>query len=150
MSDEKPPGPTRRDVLLDAGLALGFAGVAGSVGYPVIAYLQPPATRDREANQVVAARVDEIPPNGWKIFRFGTKPGLLVRTASGEYRAFSAKCTHLDCIVQYRPEDQVILCACHRGLYDLTGRNVSGPPPRPLEAYEVRVQGQDVVVSRKA
>jgi Rieske Fe-S protein len=59
-------------------------------------------------------------------------------------------CTDLNCTVQYREDLHQIWCACHNGLYDLAGRNVSGPPPRPLESFEVHVQGEDVVVSRKA
>ena len=53
---------------------------------------------------------------------------------TGNYRALSATCTHLGCIVQYRSDLQEIWCACHNGLYDLNGRNISGPPPRPLAA----------------
>jgi Rieske Fe-S protein len=50
--------------------------------------------------------------------------------------------------VQYRAPDKVIWCACHNGFYDLEGRNVSGPPPRPLERYDVHLAGDDVVVER--
>jgi len=75
----------------------------------------------------------------------------LIRTPStGEYRAFTAVCTHLGCTVQYRPDLQEIWCPCHNGIYDLQGRNVSGPPPRPLAQYQVHIQGQDIVVVRNA
>ena len=50
----------------------------------------------------MAGKVGELKPNSGKIFRFGSRPGLLIRTASGEYRAISATCTHLGCTVQYR------------------------------------------------
>jgi Rieske Fe-S protein len=50
--------------------------------------------------------------------------------------------------VQFRPGDRTIWCACHDGLYDLEGRNVSGPPPRPLERYVVHVIGDEVVVEK--
>ena len=43
-----------------------------------------------------------------------------------------------------------IWCPCHNGQFDLSGRNVSGPPPQPLESYDVVVKGEDVVVSRRA
>lgn len=149
MSEERSCPMTRR-CLLDGCLGAGLAGVAGSIVYPLAAYLVPPETRDLPKGEAVAAQVGELAPNAWKIFKFGTRPGLLIHTASGEYRAFSAVCTHLNCTVQYRPEEQVILCACHRGLFDMTGKNVGGPPPRPLESYGVRVQGGDIIVSRKA
>ena len=132
-------------ILLGGGLLGSFA----SFLYPVLRYLVPPRVADLGGDQVIAGKVNELKPNSAKIFRFGSRPGLLIRNSDGNYRALSATCTHLGCIVQYRSDLQEIWCACHNGLYDLNGRNISGPPPRPLEAYEVHLRGDDVVVSRK-
>jgi Rieske Fe-S protein len=121
----------------------------GSFFYPVIRYLVPPAATDLGGDTVVAGRIGELQPNSAKIFRFGNRPGLLVRTAEGEYRALSATCTHLGCTVQYKADQHRIWCACHNGQFDLAGRNIAGPPPRPLELFEVHQQGEDLVVSRK-
>lgn len=117
--------------------------------YPLVRYLIPPPTADLGSDTVVAGRVGELKRNTGKIFRFGSRPGLLILTAEGEYRALSATCTHLDCTVQYRGDLHEIWCACHNGLYDLNGRNLSGPPPRPLEAYDVHVRGDEIVVNRR-
>jgi cytochrome b6-f complex iron-sulfur subunit len=61
-------------------------------------------------------------------------------------------CTHLECTVQYKIDTAQLWCACHNGLYDLSGRVVSGPPPRALDVFTVNVRGEgldaDVVVSR--
>ena len=133
-------------------LLLG-SGVLASIAsflYPAIRYMIPPPVGESTSRSVVAANVNELKNNSGKIFKFGSKPAILVRTPDGEYRAFTAVCTHLNCTVQYRSDLHEIWCACHNGLYDLSGRNISGPPPRPLEAYEVHVQGEDVVVSRSA
>ena len=129
---------------------IGLAGttLGAFVLYPVFRYLVPPPTPEAATRRVVAAKADELAPNSFKTFPFGSQPGILVRTVSGEYRALSAVCTHLGCTVQYRAPDRVIWCACHNGLYDLEGRNVSGPPPRPLERYVVHVEGGDVIVER--
>ena len=81
---------------------------------------------------------------------FGAEPALVIRLASGELRAFGAVCTHLSCTVQYRGDLQEIWCACHNGHYDLNGRNVSGPPPRPLPAYGVSVRDDEVIITRNA
>jgi Rieske Fe-S protein len=97
---------------------------------------------------VVAARKNELAPGGFKIFPFGGQPGLLIRNADGSYRAFTAVCTHLGCTVQYKSAESAIWCACHNGRYDLTGRNVSGPPPRPLEAFVVHESGDEIVVEK--
>jgi Rieske Fe-S protein len=129
------------------------SGVAASIIsflYPAVRYIIPPPVAESASSFVVAAKVGELKNNAGKIFKFGSRPALLVHLADGSYRAFSAVCTHLNCTVQYRSDLREIWCACHNGLYDLEGRNVSGPPPRPLETFEVHIQGEDVVVTRTA
>ena len=122
---------------------------AGAILYPVLAYLKPPAQAEAEVTSVKAGKLSEIPMDSGSIVRFGTKPVILLRSAKGELHAFSATCTHLDCTVQYRKDFGLIWCACHNGKYDFNGRNVSGPPPRPLDEYKVNVQGGDVFISKK-
>lgn len=124
-----------------------FATLAAIV-YPIIRFMAPPQVVEAMESSVVAAKLSELPPNSGKIFKFGSKPGLIVRTASGEFKAFSAVCTHLDCIVQYRSDTKQIWCACHNGQYNLNGENIGGPPPRPLEQYPVNKRGDDIVVNR--
>lgn len=140
--------PFRRRLL---GVLLGSSVVASlaAVLYPVLKFVLPPLSAELDADTVVAARADELAPNSAKVFRFGNRPGLLVRLADGSYRALSAVCTHLNCTVQYRSREHDIWCACHNGVYDLQGRTVSGPPPRPLEEYDVHVRGEEVVVARR-
>jgi len=148
QSPDRPIQSGRRwvNILLGSGIV---ASVVSFV-YPAIRYIIPPPVGESTSRSAVAAKVDEIRRNSGKIFKFGSKPALLVRLADGTYRAFSAVCTHLNCTVQYREDLHQIWCACHNGLYDLEGRNVSGPPPRPLDVFEVHVQGEDVVVTRSA
>ena len=130
-------------------LGTGLVASASSFLYPILRYLVPPKLPDLGGDAVLAAKTSELKPNTAKTFRFGSRPGLLVETVSGEYHAMSATCTHLGCTVQYRPDLREIWCACHNGIYDLNGRNISGPPPRPLEAFEVQVRGDDIFVRRK-
>jgi Rieske Fe-S protein len=139
--------PRRRwlGMLLGSSLAASLA----SILYPILKFVQPPATGELEVDSVAAARTDELAPGAAKIFRFGARPGLLVRLPDGGYRGFSAICTHLNCTVQYRSGEQDIWCACHNGIYDLHGRNISGPPPRPLEEYDVHERGEEIVVARR-
>jgi Rieske Fe-S protein len=143
------PQNGKRDFLkyvLGGGLLAWFASVA----YPIFAYLKPPEQGEVEVSSVKVGALSSIEKDSGTIVRFGNKPVILVRTAAGELRAFSATCTHLDCTVQYRKDMGVIWCACHNGRYDLTGRNIAGPPPRPLDEFRVVVQGGDVLLSRKA
>jgi Rieske Fe-S protein len=149
-TDYSPPegaGPDRRSLvswLLGGGIAASLA----SFFYPVLRYLNPPQVAEAAVNEVVAGKVDDLKPNSGKIVKFGNKPALLVRTTDTEWKAFSAICTHLNCTVQYQDSSRQIWCACHNGTYDLHGRVVSGPPPRPLDVLAVRVRGDEVIISR--
>jgi cytochrome b6-f complex iron-sulfur subunit len=127
----------------------GLLAFAGSVLYPILTYLKPPAQGEVEVSSVKVGKLKDIPKDSGQIVKFGSKPVILIRTAAGDLRAFSATCTHLDCTVQYRKDFGLIWCACHNGKYDLNGRNISGPPPRPLDEYRVVMQGDEVFVSKK-
>ncbi|HKW25579.1 MAG TPA: Rieske (2Fe-2S) protein [Terriglobales bacterium] len=140
--------PGRRRFL---GMLLGGGLFASALSfiYPVLRYLVPPRLTDMGGDTVVAGKVGELRPNTGKIFRFGSRPGLLMLGPDGQYKALSATCTHLSCTVQYRGDLRQVWCACHNGMYDLAGRNLSGPPPRPLEQYDVHVRGDEIIVSRR-
>jgi len=140
-------GPTRRGVLnWFLGTSVGAMCVA--VVYPIARYISPPDVPEAQTSRVVAAQEGELKPNEGKIFRFGNQPGILVRTEDGAYRAFSATCTHLNCTVQFRGDLKQLWCACHNGFYDLNGTNIAGPPPRPLEHYQVNVANGEIVVTK--
>jgi Rieske Fe-S protein len=110
--------------------------------------VSPPRRPEAARAQVLAGKVSEMGAQPWKIFPFGQAPGILIRTDAGEYRAFSATCTHLDCTVQFDGKTKRIWCPCHNGWYDLEGRNVAGPPPKPLDAYDVQVVDDEIFVTR--
>ncbi len=120
----------------------------GSVLYPVVAFLKPPVQAEVEVASVNVGSLDGLKKETGQIVRFGSKPVLVIRTADGEVRAFSATCTHLDCTVQYRGDLGVIWCACHNGKYDLNGRNIEGPPPRPLDQLRVVHKGNDIYITK--
>ncbi len=130
---------------------LGGAGIGAflSLLYPVVRYLTPPPQKEEEVQRVVAGRVGELTPNSAKIFRFGSTPALLLLTADGVYKAFSAVCTHLTCTVGFDSATGTILCPCHNGRFDLNGAVISGPPPKPLETLRVEVSGEEILVSKE-
>ena len=147
QAQNEPASPKRRE-FLDYLLGTSLGATLLAIFYPVMKFMIPPAITESAQNSVIAGSVKEIAANTGKIFKFGTKPGILVRTPAGELKAFSAVCTHLDCIVQYSPEKKQIWCACHNGQYNMSGQNVGGPPPRPLEEYVVNTRGDEIVVSK--
>ena len=151
-SGSSQPDAIKRRTFLDSVLGLGFVSTAVSFAYPLWRYLIPPAAAEPATNSVVAGKVTEFKANSGAVVKFGAKPAIVVRTPEGEFRAFSAVCSHLQCTVQYKADTSQIWCACHNGLYDLAGNVVSGPPPRPLEGLSVNLRGEagqeDIVLSR--
>jgi len=143
------PQAEGRRTFLNAALAGAVSAFGLSVLYPVWKYLIPPPRREAKPMTVLAAKASELPPNSGKIFRFGSKPGIVIRTPGGEIKAFTAICTHLACTVQYRPDFQHIWCACHNGHYSLDGINIAGPPPRPLTPYRVSIKDDQVFASKE-
>jgi Rieske Fe-S protein len=142
------PGRFDRRRFLDSLLGAGFVSTLVAMAYPVWRFLIPPASGEPATQSVVAVQASQLKPNSGMLFKFGSRPGILIRNQDGELQAFNAVCTHLDCTVQYKADTSQIWCACHNGLYDLSGNVVSGPPPRPLERFVVNQRGEDVVVSR--
>ena len=121
-----------------------------SVTYPLSRYLIPPEVEESTASTVtLSIKPNDVKANSGQIFRFGSQPAILVKDTNGELKAFSAVCTHLACIVQYRSDISHIWCACHNGHFDLNGRNVEGPPPKPLEQYVVNVRADQIVVNKR-
>jgi Rieske Fe-S protein len=167
MMTEAPQSSSRRAWLLRS-LNTAIAATVAAVLYPIVRFLWPrPATVSGAAEVVAPFRVSELPNAKNNPFDFGGKPCLVVLSLEGakkkaegrplqtdDVRAFNAICTHLECTVAYRPDQGDIFCDCHDGVYDLNGKNISGPPPRPLQAYKVTLRGEpgqeEIIVSRNA
>ena len=126
-----------------------FSSIASFL-YPVTKFMMPPNVPEAAVNEVVAGKVQMLKPNAAAIVKFGSRPVLLIRAGETEWKALTAVCTHLNCTVQYQESTHQIWCACHNGFYDLNGKVVSGPPPKPLDEYAVRIRGDEVVITRGA
>jgi cytochrome b6-f complex iron-sulfur subunit len=138
--------PTTRRALLDWFLrACGTILGVGLVG-PALAYLWPSARKGP-----VQHRQDVGAEQGWAVWAgktvsVGEKPVVVVRTST-EFRAFSAVCTHLGCLIDWDASRRLFDCPCHGGTFDLNGRVTGGPPPRPLPEFAVSVVDGKVFVS---
>ena len=135
-------------------IILGGSALAtlGAVFYPVVKYLVPPATAEANLSQLKLpfTRADiEADEKKAKYFKYGRDLGIVFVAASGELKALGATCTHLDCTVQRRTDLGIIWCSCHNGRYDDDGKNISGPPPRPLPKYIVKEDSDAIFVSRE-
>lgn len=152
---------SRRDFIKMVTASIG--GVIGTViGLPVIGYLLSPALRTQKRDDWISVGVLEDYPigiptpftythttvNGWE--RTATNYGVyVVRTSENELTAFSDTCTHLACRVNWRADVNEFICPCHDGHFAIDGAVLSGPPPRPLDQYEFKVQDGGVFVHLK-
>ena len=154
--DSGSPRRFDRRTLVNWFLGTSFGALIASILYPATRYLTPPRVPEATANEVEAGEANdpELREKGFKIIRFGADPVILIRGGDTKFYAFSATCTHLDCIVGFQKEQNRIWCNCHGGAYDLTGRNIAGPPPRPLTPYKVNLvakgSGPETIVVSKA
>ena len=121
-----------------------FATLAGMI-LPALQYVWPVMGRGPSMEMEEVGRVEDIPVGGAKKVIVGGSALLLIRTAS-EFKAYSAICTHLGCIVDWDAQKKEIVCPCHAGVFDVEGRNVSGPPPKPLPFYRVNVADGKIFV----
>ncbi len=130
-------------------LGLGFLVPAASLFAPV-------SGLGRELTYFPLVREDEVP-------RLGVKKTELVYTSAGKERrarvflvstgkeiaVLSATCSHLGCLVNYNKEKGEFECPCHGGRYDLSGRNIAGPPPAPLTRLPVSTEHGVLLVGVK-
>jgi cytochrome b6-f complex iron-sulfur subunit len=90
----------------------------------------------------------DFPAGQGQVIPVNDKPVIIVNTAQGGLKAFSAICTHLGCIVEWDQNRQFILCPCHDGRFNaITGAVISGPPPAPLAESALTVEGDAVYVT---
>ncbi len=137
-----------RRKFLNTLLGIGSIGGLVSIIYPIFSFLIPPKSAEPKVNSMKAGSASGFSANSSKIIKFGRKPVILIKTEESKFIAFAATCTHLDCIVQYKNDTKQIWCACHNGIYDLSGRNVSGPPPKPLDEFSVNVINDEIVITQ--
>lgn len=113
---------------------------AGGLLYPIYKYLAPTVPKDpfdaEGKAPIQGVKADDVARPGQGRNAGFAGGGLVVfRAPNGELRALSSKCTHAGCNVEFKGDS--IHCHCHGGVYDLEGKNVSGPPPKPLTRYQV-------------
>ena len=140
---------SRRE-LLDLSLA-GTGVIAGAALLaPLGLYLSAPAEELEAGTDVFVGRADAIPEGDAQNRIIGDEDWLVIRRTGERYHALSATCTHSQvCLVGWDPERAQAVCPCHRGVFDLYGNVVSGPPPRPLEYREVIEREGNLYLKRR-
>jgi menaquinol-cytochrome c reductase iron-sulfur subunit len=154
----KSPKLDRRQFVTIVTTALGTV-MGAVVGIPLIGYLISPALKARKTEAwIPLGPLENYPPNtptafsftrttlnGWEktVNSFGV---YVLRKADGEVVVFSNVCTHLSCRVSWKDNQNEYVCPCHDGHFAIDGRVVSGPPPRPLDRYETKVENGNLFI----
>ena len=122
---------------------LGLSAL-GAFTYPLFRFLLPVESSAR--GRTIEIPKTGIPLGSTKDLMIGTTPAFIINTKDKGFLAFSRVCTHLGCLVKYDQERQVFICPCHADTFDLEGNVISGPPPKPLPRFSVRVADQNLVI----
>ncbi len=133
----------RRSFLKILTSLLGLAAL-GTLIYPLFRFLLPVEAASRVKK--VEIPKSQVPLGGFKDIMIGATPAIIINSKDKGFLVLSRVCTHLGCLVKYYPERQVFICPCHAGTFDLEGNVISGPPPKPLPKFSVRVEGNNVVI----
>lgn len=129
---EKKAEVTRRDFLNEVtGAALSIAGLGSAV--VTVKFLSPNVLFEPPM-RFQAGTPDDYPMNS--VTYIQNQQVYIVRAVEGFY-AVSAVCTHLGCISQWKPEDNLIECPCHGSKFRRNGTVVAGPAPRPLPHFAI-------------
>ncbi len=141
---------SRRD-LLDLSLATTGLLAGGALLAPLVGYLAAPSKELTPGGDVFLARAATIRPGRSKTVLVGDEDWLVIRTDENRYHALSATCTHSDvCQVKWEEQRRQVICPCHRGVFDMNGSVLSGPPPRPLEYREVVERDGNLYLKRRS
>ncbi len=135
---------TNRRQFLQKILALLGLTTFASFLYPLYRYFSPPAEEAGAKRLVLSKR--EISLGDAKEIVFNNTPGVVINRPDQGYIVLSRICTHLGCLVDYQKDKKRLLCPCHGGTYDLSGRVIAGPPPRPLPQFPLKVEGDSIII----
>ena len=138
----------------------GIGGLIGiGFGAPAIAYIAGPALKNQQVQAWMrlgpTSKVELGTPTLFS-FTIQTQTGWILNseeisvyvlsTDGRSFIAMSNICTHLGCHIRWITEQNHFFCPCHNGVFDKSGNVVSGPPPRPLTRYDVKVENGELFV----
>jgi menaquinol-cytochrome c reductase iron-sulfur subunit len=148
---------TRRRFYIGAIYGL-WAIISAALALPALVYLLFPPKPRRENEWVDAGDISKISPNapvemsfrrnrvdGWKVIS-EKSTAWVVKQADNSVVAFGPQCTHLGCAYHWEEGKNEFLCPCHSSLFALDGKVLSGPAPRPLDRYDVKLQGSRLLL----
>ena len=159
MSTSNKNELSRRDFIQATVATIGSL-IGAVIAVPSILFLLSPSLKTEENTDLIdLGPLEDYPVgiptrfdftltkvNGWE--RTATNYGLyVVRKSDSEVRVFSDICTHLGCRVTWHPDQEHYISPCHDGHFDILGKNISGPPPRPLDEFITKIENGNLSVT---
>jgi cytochrome b6-f complex iron-sulfur subunit len=135
----------RRRFLSQAVMGFGLLFGMSTLAMRFFQFLVP-SRQARRYESVLIGNESLIPLGGAIPMELGGQKILVLRTNEG-VAAFSRRCTDLGCLVSWNREREEFLCPCHQGVFDKTGQNIAGPPPRPLDRFQIVKKGEQLYVN---
>jgi len=135
----------RRRFLSQAVMGFGLLFGGGLFGLRFMQFLMP-SQKSKGYELVLLGSEATMPLNDAVAVDLGGHKLLVVKTDEGVV-AFSRRCTDLGCLVSWDRQRAQFVCPCHQGIYDKTGKNIAGPPPRPLDRFRVVKRGEQLYVN---
>lgn len=144
-----PPGRRRFIILL---LSAITSAIAGILGIPLAGFFALPALKRSELRWLEVGPVSSFKEG--EIRKVIAKPLVaqvwphetpkvalyVLNHGGGKFTLFHIHCTHVGCPVQWNPQANRFFSPCHGGVFDKDGRVLAGPPPRPLDRYEYKIE----------
>ena len=135
----------RRRFLSQAVMGFGMLFGLGALTLRFAQFLIP-SRKSKRYEAVLIGAESRIPIGEAMPMDLGSHRILVLRTDEG-VMAFSRRCTDLGCLVSWNKDREQFVCPCHQGMFDKTGLNVAGPPPRPLDRLEILKRGGQLYVN---
>ena len=154
--------PVTRRGFLQRALGWITAAILATIGVPAAVMAVSPALRKSKSEWSPIARLGEPGPGEADLSQIGEPiladfkivrgdayiaprleqvPVYVINRGDGKFTVYDTRCTHLGCPITWDTKERTFLCPCHNGVFDMEGKVASGPPPRPLDQYEAKVDG---------
>jgi menaquinol-cytochrome c reductase iron-sulfur subunit len=148
-----------RRKLLEWFVKIASVLIAGLMSLPILRFIFTGTAKQQSNNwypllklgpetfleNVTQARVTKVVRDGW-LSDVVEQYVWIVKKQDGQFLVLNSHCTHLGCLVSWNQEAKAFLCPCHGGKFDESGNRIAGPPPRPLERYETKVENNVLLI----
>ncbi len=138
---------------------LGSVMIAGLLSFPIVRFLLAGNAGRPDSSWlplmklnsglflegVAQARISRIVRDGW-LTEVREQYVWVVQKQDGTYLVLNSHCTHLGCLVSWELKSKSFLCPCHGGKFDQNGTRIAGPPPKPLERYETKIDNNTLLI----